>query len=183
VTRTMTTRSGRTVEVHKLTGDLADALRQFNDELSDESRSLFRPHRYDAATIARYVERCETGEDLIYCLLADGKIVGYFFLWFFREAVPLLGIGVLDEYQGQGLGRQMMSLLIDEAKAAGRRGIELTTMPHNDRAFELYKKMGFRYMRDVENRDGDGNVMIERAMFLRLVEGAEPTDRKFNPPI
>jgi len=116
-------------------------------------------------------------------LLRGDEVVGYFFLWEFQESIPLLGIGIADAFQGAGLGRQMMARLVQDAREAGKDGIELTTMQHNDRAFALYNKMGFEHIGDVENMTGDGRLVIERRMFLALKDGAKPADRAFKPPV
>ena len=111
------------------------------------------------------------------------EIVGYFFLWEFQDPIPLLGIGLSDAWQGEGLGRQLMKILIDEARQAGREGIELTTMPDNERAFRLYESHGFQYLGEVANVTGDGRRVVERKMFLPLKPGARSSDREFKPPV
>lgn len=181
---TLKTRSGESLTARALApGDTA-ALQRFHESLSDESRSTFTPHAYDSETIGLYIERSQSGKDLIYILVTKNEeIIGYFFLWEFRTPVPLLGIGLTDAYQGEGLGEPMMTILIDAARKAGRDGIELTTMPHNERAFRLYLKMGFQYLGDVENVTGDGRAVVERKLFLPLKDGAKPTDRAFEPPV
>ncbi len=176
-------RSGEELSVDRLGADHRSALQQFNSSLSDQTRSVFLPHDYDDKTIARYVKRALADEDRIYVLLSKNEIVGYFFLWEFQSPVPLLGIGLADAYQGQGLGRQMMAILIEDARSAGCDGIELTTVPENERAFHLYEKSGFQYLDDVENMAGDGRVVCERRMFLPLKEGASVPVREFKPPV
>lgn len=179
----LTTRDGTELKVRRLASGDGPALRGFNESLSETSRRLFLPHAYDDETIARYIERSQAGDDLIYLLWSADEVVGYFFLWEFNHPVPLLGIGLADAWQGRGLGRKMMDWLIEEARAAGKDAIELTTMPHNEKAFELYQKVGFQYVRDVDNVTGDGATFTERMMFLPLKEGSLPTNREFKPPV
>jgi len=176
-------RSGQSLQARPLAEGDAPALQSFHNNLSEASRSTFTPHAYDPGTIARFVKRSLSGEDRIYLLLSGDEVVAYFFLWEFQDPIPLLGIGIADAFQGEGLGAQLISLLIDDARAANRDGIELTTMQHNDRAFELYKKVGFKYVGDVDNVTGDGTIVVERKMFLPLNEGAQPSSRDFKPPI
>lgn len=181
--RSIAARDGATLQVRRLRSADAKALQAFNADLSDESRRKFLPHAYDDATVAKALARSERGDDLLLGLF-DGKgMVGYFFLWYARERVPLLGIGLLDAYQHRGLGRPMMAMLLEEAKASGRDGVELTTMQDNDNAFALYEKCGFEYVGDVENRTGDGTIVIERAMFYRIEPGAQPMQGAHEPPI
>ena len=182
-TRHMLTRDGKRLLVRRLRmGDLR-ALQHFNDSLSEQSERWFRAHPYDDATVAKVLARSETGEDLTLGVFDGNRLVGYFFLWYFRERTPLLGVGLVDDYQRCGLGRQMLELLIAAGKAAGKQGIELTTMQDNDRAFSLYQKAGFRYHKDVENLQGDGSIVIERAMFYGIEPGALPLAAEHRPPV
>ncbi|MCG3147008.1 MAG: hypothetical protein PCFJNLEI_00444 [Verrucomicrobiae bacterium] len=158
-------------------------MQAFNAALLPETRIRFYPHAYDDATVGKYIARSEAGEDLNFVLWDGLRIVGYFFLWYYRQRVPLLGIGLLDELHGLGLGRQLMKILIAAARGNGNEGIELTTFLDNHRAFALYEKMGFRYLGNVENLTGDGRVVIERAMFLALKPGAQPMTGPHQPPV
>ncbi len=179
------TRDGLALEARRLAADDADAqaLQQFDADLSDESRRRFLPHTYDDATVAAALRRSEAGNDLLLGAFDGERMVGYFFLWYFDQRVPLLGIGMVDAYQGRGLGRPMMQTLIDAAKANGNEGIELTTMQDNHRAFALYEKMGFTYYGDVENYQGDGNMIVERTMFYEIKPGAPRYDGPHAPPV
>lgn len=181
--RFLTTRDGNNLRVRRLRNTDADALVQFSRDLSENSCRLFHPHRYDHKTVANVLQRSEAGEDLVLGLFDDERLVGYFFLWYFKEQAPLLGIGLLDEFQGHGLGKKMLNLLIEEAGKNGNEGIELTTMQDNNTAFELYKKMGFRYYKDMNSVTDDGRVVVgERAMFREIKPGAQPLGKERRPP-
>ena len=158
------------------------ALQRFNAALSEQTRSVFLPHAYDQATLQRCAERERMGHDRSYLLCAGDEVVGYFFLWEFAHPVPIAGLGLTDAWQGQGLGEQMLNTLIVDARAAGKEAIELTTVPSNTRAFQLYRRLGFVHVGDVENIAGDGRVVREHRMFLALRSGAQPSTREFKPP-
>lgn len=51
-------------------------------------------------------------------------MIAYFFLWYYTDPVPLLGIGILDEYQGKGFGKKLIQFLIDAARRSSRDGID-----------------------------------------------------------
>jgi ribosomal protein S18 acetylase RimI-like enzyme len=169
--------------VRRLAEGDREALQAFNRELSDESRRLFLPHAYDDATVAKALTRSEAGDDLLLGLFAGARQVGYFFLWYFTRPVPLLGIGLVDDFQGRGLGRPMMELLLDAARESGRDGVELTTCLDNERAFALYQRVGFEYYADVKNLQGGGIWVTERAMFYRIKPGAQPMTEPHQPPV
>ncbi len=180
---TITTRDGVDLLVRRLGATDATSLQAFNSALSLDSRRKFLPHAYDDSTVAKAMTRSENGDDYVLGAFDGDRLVGYFFLWYVCERIPLLGIGMLDEFQNRGLGRQMMKLLIDHAVAEGCEGIELTTMPDNNNAFALYRKCGFKYHGDVDNRQGDGKIVVERAMFYTIKPGAKPMEGEHGPPL
>ena len=182
-TRDLTTRTGKTLSARRLTVADAKALQTFNASLLPQSERWFRAHAYDDATVQKALTRSQAGDDLTLGLFDGARQVGYFFLWYFADPVPLLGVGLLDEFQGMGLGRQLLGLLIDEARATDRTGIELTTNLDNPRAFALYTNMGFTHFRDVQNLQGDGSLVVEHAMFLAIKPGAQPPNREHRPPV
>ena len=178
----LTTREGTVLRVKRLAESNIAALQRFNSQLSEATRRVFLPHAYDEATLARCVARDRLGLDRAYVLVAGEDVVGYFFLWEFNHPVPLLGLGLADAWQGQGIGARMLERLIDDARKAGCAGVELTTVPGNERAFLLYRRAGFQHGEDVDNIAGDGRVVREHRMFLALQPGAHPPVRQFKPP-
>ena len=54
-----------------------------------------------------------------------------------------LGIGLLPEFRGKGIGRQLMQRAIDAAFAFGLTRIELAVRERNANAIALYKSLGF----------------------------------------
>ncbi len=181
--RRLTTKDGRTVIARRLQEGDREKLQQFDRDLSDETRFLFPPHAYDDETVDAYIRRNARGDDIIYVAEYEGKIVAYFFLWYASRPTCLLGIGIADAFQGVGLGRQLMEILIESGREAGCEAIELTTAPENARAFALYQQCGFESLGDVENQMGEGKVRIERCMFLPLKPGATPMEEPHAPPV
>lgn len=177
------TRNGQDIPVRVLTDEDVPALQSFNEELSEQTRSQFLPHSYETKTVLQYCERNRLDVDRIYVATLQNSIVGYFFLWDFKRPFPVLGIGIADDFQGQGLGKEMMRILVEDAKTAGSKGILLTTVLSNEKAYQLYLKMGFLYLGDTDNVAGDGRVVRERMMFLPLKTGAKPDIQDFEPPV
>jgi ribosomal protein S18 acetylase RimI-like enzyme len=166
----------------RLVREDAQALVDFHASLDSDSRRKFTPHAYDPPTLEKILSRSEEGEDYTVGAFDGPILAAYFFLWYFLKPVPLLGIGMRDAYQNQGLGSRLMRHLIETAMETGRDGIELTTMMDNHNAFALYRKCGFVYYKNVENVTGDGTVVVERGMFLALKPGAQPMSGPHRPP-
>lgn len=55
-----------------------------------------------------------------------------------------LGISILEDYRGIGLGKQLMLLLIEKAKEMGKLKIDLDVREDNINAIKLYEKVGFK---------------------------------------
>lgn len=79
--------------------------------------------------------------------IMDGKIIGWCDISSLHRDVckhsGSLGVGVLDEYRGRGVGELLMRAALQKAKSKGLTRIELTVRENNIRAIELYKKLGF----------------------------------------
>jgi len=55
----------------------------------------------------------------------------------------ILGMGVIREYRGKGIGRALLQATLASARAGGLRRIELTVRADNDPARRLYESFGF----------------------------------------
>ncbi|MFN3630364.1 MAG: GNAT family N-acetyltransferase [Casimicrobiaceae bacterium] len=75
-----------------------------------------------------------------------------------EKHVASLGIGVMDAWQGQGVGRALMKALLDHADHwAHHARVELHVFADNRRAIALYESLGFKRegtMRDSALREG-----------------------------
>jgi ribosomal protein S18 acetylase RimI-like enzyme len=76
-----------------------------------------------------------------------GRIVGWCDIC--RERVPtyahegMLGMGVLADYRGRGLGERLIRAALAAATVAGFERISLSVYGTNTRAAALYRKVGF----------------------------------------
>ena len=102
----------------------------------------------------------------------DCKIIGFIFLKKFLcddVFTGQLGVVVHDSYQRQGLGSRLVEKILGTAKTERIQEITLSVLPHNNAALRLYKKFGFKKMRDI--KDGDkwcGNRYDCTEMQLRI---------------
>jgi putative acetyltransferase len=83
----------------------------------------------------------------VFLVLRDGgRIIGTGALRYLEEGVgEIKRLWLLPEYQGQGLGYQMMQALFAAAREKGYHTLRLETSPaFQARAYEFYKRLGFR---------------------------------------
>jgi GNAT superfamily N-acetyltransferase len=76
---------------------------------------------------------------------------------FVDEATPELTIAIVPSRRGRGLGEELLSALLDRARAAGYAAVSLSVEPDNP-AIRLYEQHGFT---DVGERGG-ARVMLAR---------------------
>ena len=118
------------------------------------------------------------GGVVLVALDADDRVVGWCDVQRrtregFRH-VGRLGIGMLAEVRGRGLGRRLMREAIEAARGLGMERIELEVFASNARAIALYESVGFQHegrKRRVRKLDGvyDDDVL----MALLLDESPE----------
>jgi len=69
---------------------------------------------------------------------------------------------VRPQYRGKGLGRSLLSRLLEEARSAGYREIYGDTLRSMTAAFEMYRRIGFTEVEPYSSNPTPG------AVFLRL---------------
>jgi RimJ/RimL family protein N-acetyltransferase len=112
--------------------------------------------------------------DPMHVAVANGEVVG----WCDIQRHPFsahshrgtLGIGVIPDYRGRGIGARLMDQTLKQAFAAGFIRIELNVRADNLRAVRLYERAGFvreGMLRDAVFVDGDFHDAIAMALIDR----------------
>ena len=135
-------------------GDAADGLpvyENFNATHAETDFLLSYPdeNSFDPEQEAQFLqEKTNSPDEIELVAIADGKVVGLAGI----EAVGRkykvkhraeLGISVLKEYWGRGLGKAFTKACIQCAKDAGYAQLELNVVAENEAAISLYKSLGF----------------------------------------
>ena len=135
-------------------GDAADGLpafENFNATHAETDYLLSYPdeNSFDPEQEAQFLqEKTNSPDEIELVAIADGKVVGLAGI----EAVGRkykvkhraeLGISVLKEYWGLGLGKALSKACIQCAKDAGYAQLELNVVAENEAAISLYKSLGF----------------------------------------
>ncbi|TBR17423.1 GNAT family N-acetyltransferase [bacterium] len=79
-----------------------------------------------------------------------------------------LGMGLVKEHRGRGVGRKLMEAALAAAKASGIERVELEVFASNAPAITLYRKLGFREEgRKLKalKRDGGYDDLVVMALF------------------
>ena len=75
--------------------------------------------------------------------LREGRVVGFLLSNFVFDEAQLLLIGVSPDWQGVGVGGQLLKELIGRSQDQGRKLIYLEVRSGNERAIRLYRSSGF----------------------------------------
>ena len=75
--------------------------------------------------------------------LREGRAVGFLLSNFVLDEAQLLLIGVSPDWQGVGVGGQLLKELINRSQCQGRKLIYLEVRSGNERAIHLYRSLGF----------------------------------------
>lgn len=153
--------------------DLIDYLKQ----TAAETRFLLREPEEILLTLEQerhYIQtQLDSQRDLMLLAFVDGKHAGN---GSFTSLGPWeryrhrcdVAIALYREYWGLGLGRQILSELLKQAKLCGYEQAELEVMAGNRNAIALYQSMGFEVYgvrkRDMKYRDGtyeDAYLMVK----------------------
>lgn len=172
MTRTIALGDGRTVRIRGICRDDVRLVRQYFEGLSQASRTTFLPHPFDGER-ARWI--CDTSDGRVNVRLAavigEGageRMVGY---CYYQDAdklkYPSVGLAIIDELHGRGLGQALMDSLTEEASARGLAGLSLTVFKTNLPALHCYCKAGFRIAGETDSR-------VEHRMTHRFADADSP---------
>ena len=73
----------------------------------------------------------------------EGRAVGFLLSSFVLDEAQLLLIGVSPDWQGVGVGGQLLKELINRSQDQGQKLIYLEVRSGNERAIRLYRSLGF----------------------------------------
>jgi [ribosomal protein S18]-alanine N-acetyltransferase len=95
----------------------------------------------------------------VFFIKKDGKVVGNIgYQMQSEDHAEITGLMVDPRYQGQGIGREALTAVLDKLKRIKR--IDLVTHPENEQALSLYESNGFHVESRVENYYGDGQPRL-----------------------
>ena len=124
-------------------------------------RAHFLYELHDNPYARNYVLRCTAG-----------RILGYAFTWELEDELLINNIAVHRDSRRKGLGRLLISEILERGRRNGCRTARLDVRPSNRPAVELYSRLGFRVIGIRKGYYGngreDGWVMVRA-----LREGSE----------
>ena len=102
--------------------------------------------------------------------VAGGEIVGSLSVEASRFGVGEIGMAVVREWRGRGVGSALLTAAIAWARERGLHKLSLSVFPHNAAAISLYRKFGFveegRRIKHYRRASGDLWDAIEMGLLL-----------------
>lgn len=90
-------------------------------------------------------------------------VIGYIILWVIKEEATIMTFAIAKEYQGKGYGEFLMRETLKAIKERVKN-ILLDVRKTNLKAINLYKKIGFKVVRERKGYYSDG----ENALLMEL---------------
>lgn len=109
----------------------------------------------DAQKLARRVRHDQYDLENSFIAYEGGTAVGVAVLATRADAGWVPGLGIVPERRGRGLGRRLMSTLLERARACGLRRLTLEVLAGNATARRIYEGLGMRVTRDLVLLDRD----------------------------
>jgi ribosomal protein S18 acetylase RimI-like enzyme len=127
--------------------DFRDFTSTFNRAYSD----YYVPISMTISSFRALMARDDLDMDVSVAAVDDaGKIVGTGLLGIRGKQGWIGGMGVVPEHRRQGIGRQMMEYLIQQAREHGLEEVKLEVIEENVGAHKLYRDLGFE----------DGHILL-----------------------
>jgi len=103
-----------------------------------------------------------------YLILNDSKPIGYVGIRLENKNLFLSKIYILLEARGHGFGQQAVTFIKELAIAKRLEKLTLTVNINNSETIAAYKKMGFEITGDICSDIGEGYVMDDYKMELKI---------------
>jgi len=136
-----------TIDVQPINATHVENFRACVDAIARERKFLAQVEAVGLEQMRRFVAD-NIGQDIAQFVALDrDRVVGWCDIvpgWAYAfHHCGTLGIGVLAQYRGQGIGKRLMTAAIAKARQNGITRIELQTRIDNLGAIGLYESMGF----------------------------------------
>jgi RimJ/RimL family protein N-acetyltransferase len=162
------------VDVVPIAPEYIEGYHRAVDTVARERRYLTLLEAFPLPETRAFVLSLMEKGDPMFVALARGEVVGWCDIQ--RHPFPThshrgtLGMGVVPDYRGHGIGARLMDQTLKQAFAGGLVRIEFSVRADNLRAVRLYERVGFvreGMLRDAVFVDGEFHDTIAMALIDR----------------
>jgi ribosomal protein S18 acetylase RimI-like enzyme len=106
------------------------------------SRQVFNCDYEDAESLR--TKSLEANNRTQYIAILDDELIGMGAVSFESDEASIFGFGISPQYQGRGLGKELLTLILRELKKKNIQNVTIEVNSGNKNAFNLYLKCGFK---------------------------------------
>lgn len=135
------------VEILSIKSEHIDSFHEALDTVARERKYLTMLAAFPLSETRDFVHKMMEQRNPHVVAVAGDRVVGWCDIT--RHFFPThshrgsLAMGIVEDFRGQGLGRQLVKAALDKAKQEGFLRVELSVHADNARAIALYHKAGF----------------------------------------
>ena len=154
------------IAIMPLTPEHVESLRRGVDVVARERKYLGIVEAAPPDKFREYTLNQLSNGDPFMGAIADDDVVGWCEVERYSTSSEahrgVLNIAIRPEYRDRGLGRKLLSIVLNQARDAGFVCVELWVFTDNARAIALYESVGFerqgvvRYISFIDNKFHDG---------------------------
>lgn len=118
-----------------------------------------------------------------YVVRENGRLIGYICLWEVADELHITNVAVHPGLRRRGVGRALLSAVLDDARQRKLRLVVLEVRPSNVEALGLYESFGFRVVgrrRGYYYDTGEDALVMEAS--LAAGQGRAETPNRREPP-
>lgn len=135
------------VQIRRSTPDDVEAFWRCLDSVARERRFLVMVQAPPLSEARAFLEQARSNDMVQFVAVKESRIIGWCDItpsrWDGFRHSGNLGMGVLAEFRGRGIGSRLLLETIRAAKDAGLKRIELEVFSSNRVAIAMYKRQGF----------------------------------------
>ncbi|MDF2512628.1 MAG: acetyltransferase, gnat family [Herbinix sp.] len=178
-TKEVTLKNGQTAILRSPEGEDAEQLLNYMKIMSGETNNVLRYPEEVTLTVEEerdhIINNLTNERDFDIAAFIDGKLVGNSGIFCTNDKLKVrhrvkLGIAIIKDYWGIGIGDILMKHCMEQAKENGYEQVELDVVTTNKAAISLYEKYGFEICGTVAHaqklKDGSYQDLYMMIKFL-----------------
>jgi len=151
IIKTFKSQKGREVTIRAIESGDVDGLLSYGNSLIAEDTTVLLSgepltREYEETYVKETLEKMEKDKKIHLVAIIDNAIAGSLELRRGerrKSHTADVGISILKEYRDEGIGKECLRTLIEEAKNLGLKLLTLTCFEINEWAMHLYESLGF----------------------------------------
>lgn len=120
---------------------------------------------YTGFNFEEIVKRIGAGTTRYLVAKQGSRTVGYLDYELLEDQAKILGLAVLEECRGQGIGKKLLQKALEEIAAAGKPRVFIFVAEDNKAAQDLYLAAGFQHWGTLEKKLNDKTVLLMKKEF------------------